>query len=147
MIKLIFIISSEVIFPMSISRKSSSSQIIKGCWLFLGCLALALGTIGIFLPLLPTVPFYMLTLFCFAKGSARLHRWFLQSDLYKKHVADFMEKKSMPLKSKAAVMSTVTIMMAFACWMMQEAPWAQLVVAAVWVIHVLYFIFVIKTEA
>ena len=36
-------------------------------WLVLGCLCLGLGTVGIVLPILPTVPFYMATLFCFAK--------------------------------------------------------------------------------
>ena len=89
----------------------------------------------------------MLTLFCFAKGSARLHRWFQQSDLYKKHLAEFLEKKSLPLKTKAVIMSTVTIMMAFAVWIM-DASWpASLVVAMIWCIHVLYFLFAIKTES
>ena len=61
-------------------------RFIKAGWLTLGFLSLALGTAGIVLPLLPTVPFYMLTVFCFAKGSNRLHDWFRQSDLYKKHL-------------------------------------------------------------
>lgn len=122
-------------------------RIFQACWLALGFASLAAGTIGIFLPILPTVPFYMLTLFCFAKGSARLHRWFQQSDLYKKHLADFLEKKSLPVKTKAVIMSTVTIMMAFAVWIM-DASWpASLVVAMVWCIHVLYFLFAIKTES
>lgn len=127
-------------------RAAPWHRIFQACWLALGFASLALGTIGIFLPILPTVPFYMLTLFCFAKGSARLHRWFQQSDLYKKHLADFLEKKSMPLKAKAVIMSTVTIMMAFAVWIM-DASWpASLVVAIIWYIHVLYFLFAIKTE-
>ena len=122
-------------------------RIFQACWLALGFASLAAGTIGIFLPILPTVPFYMLTLFCFAKGSARLHRWFQQSDLYKKHLADFLEKKSLPVKTKAVIMSTVTIMMAFAVWSM-DASWpAILVVAMIWCVHVLYFLFAIKTES
>lgn len=52
-------------------------RFIKVGWLTLGFLSLALGTAGIVLPLLPTVPFYMLTVFCFAKGSNRLHEWLL----------------------------------------------------------------------
>ena len=42
-------------------------------WIVLGFLCLGFGTIGIVLPILPTVPFYMATLFCFAKSSERLH--------------------------------------------------------------------------
>ena len=46
---------------------------LKIFWILLGFLCLGLGTIGIVLPILPTVPFYMATLFCFAKSSERLH--------------------------------------------------------------------------
>ena len=47
-------------------------------WIILGFLCLGFGTIGIVLPILPTVPFYMATLFCFAKSSERLHSWFIE---------------------------------------------------------------------
>ena len=41
----------------------------KAFFVALGCISLALGTIGIALPILPTVPFYLLTAFCFANRS------------------------------------------------------------------------------
>lgn len=41
---------------------------IRYVWMALGILCLVLGTIGVVLPILPTVPFYMATVFCFAKG-------------------------------------------------------------------------------
>ena len=63
--------------------------------MILGFLCLGLGTVGIVLPILPTVPFYMATVFCFAKSSDRLDRWFLGTQLYKKHLENFVEKKTM----------------------------------------------------
>ena len=51
----------------------------KIIWITLGCLCLILGTIGIVLPVLPTVPFYMLTGFCFARSSPKLLNWFYQT--------------------------------------------------------------------
>ena len=65
-------------------------KIKKIIFVILGCVSLALGTIGIFLPILPTVPFYLLTLFFFANSSQRLHRWFLGTRLYEKHLAPYI---------------------------------------------------------
>ena len=52
----------------------------------LGCICLALGTVGVFLPILPTTPFYLLTVFFFANSSQKLHDWFLGTELYQKHL-------------------------------------------------------------
>ena len=49
----------------------------KLLWLAAGWLSLAAGFVGIFLPLLPTVPFVLLAAFCFSRGSARCERWLL----------------------------------------------------------------------
>ena len=51
--------------------------VVRYVFLTIGAISFALGTAGIVLPLLPTVPFYMLTLFCLARGSERLPTMFL----------------------------------------------------------------------
>ena len=66
---------------------------LKIVWIVLGFLCLGLGTVGIVLPILPTVPFYMATLFCFAKSSKKLHDWFMGTNLYKKHLDSFVQKR------------------------------------------------------
>ena len=50
---------------------------IRILWIILGFISLGLGTVGIALPILPTVPFYLATVFCFAKSLKRLHDWFI----------------------------------------------------------------------
>lgn len=114
-------------------------------WVFAGFISLGLGSIGIVLPILPTVPFYMLTVFCFAKSSKKLHSWFLGTKLYKKHLESFVQKREMTIKTKVTIMSTVTIVMAVGFIMMKNVPIGRICLMVVWICHIVYFFGKIKT--
>ena len=111
---------------------------IRYVWMALGILCLVLGTIGVVLPILPTVPFYMATVFCFAKGSKTLHDWFLGTSLYKKHLESFAKEKAMTKKTKRSIITMVTILMAIGFIMMNNVPIGRVVLVIVWIFHFLY---------
>lgn len=111
----------------------------------LGCISLALGVIGIVLPILPTVPFFLLTAFCFAKSSEQLHSWFLGTTMYKKYIGSYMKRKGMTLKAKLMLIGTVTAIMLPGFLMMGRVPVGRIIMAVVWVGHIVYFGFIVKT--
>ena len=117
----------------------------KAFFVVLGCLGLGLGALGAVLPLLPAFPFLMLAAFCFAKSSEKLHNWFVSTKLYKKNLESFVQGKGMTVKTKIRIMITVTILMSIGFIMMHAVPVGRIILGFVWIFHVLYFIFGIKT--
>ncbi len=87
-------------------------------WLVVGLLALALGALGVALPLLPTTPFVLVAAFAFAQSSETLHQWLLDHDIFgplienwRRHGAISRRAKVVSVISMAAVLG-ISIAMA-----------------------------------
>ena len=61
-------------------------------FIVLGCISLVFVGIGVALPMIPYFPFLMLSTFCFAKSSKRLHNWIINTKLYKKNLESFRKR-------------------------------------------------------
>ena len=117
----------------------------KVIYITVGCIGLALGAVGAVLPLLPAFPFLLLAAICFGKSSERLDRWFKNTKLYKNNLESFVKGQGMTWKTKIKIMITVTVLMTIGFVMMNQVVVGRIVLACVWVFHIIYFIFGVKT--
>ncbi|MBQ5332607.1 MAG: YbaN family protein [Oscillospiraceae bacterium] len=116
----------------------------KVIYVIVGCIGLGLGALGAVLPLLPAFPFLMLAAFCFARSSEKLDSWFRSTKLYKNNLESFVQGRGMTKKTKVKIMITVTVLMSVGFVMMGRVPVGRIVLACVWVFHIIYFAFGVK---
>ena len=82
---------------------------IKILYIIGGCLSLVLGIIGIFLPVLPTTPFLLLSATLFVHSSPRLYHWLLNQKHLGTYIRNFKERRSITLRTKIISVSMVWI--------------------------------------
>lgn len=91
-----------------------------------GCLAVTLGVIGIFLPLLPTTPFLLLAAACFFRSSPRLYEWLIRHKHMGPYIRNFREHRAIPLKAKIVSVSMVWVTMLFTAFGVVPQLWLRL---------------------
>ncbi|MGM9940667.1 MAG: YbaN family protein [Bulleidia sp.] len=113
----------------------------------IGLVSMGLGTLGIVLPVLPTVPFYLLAVYCFARSSQKLHDWFVSTKLYHDHLESYVKKEGMRKGTKIRIIGMVTVLMVCGLYLMLRKslyiPCA--ILAVVWIAHIIYFGFRVRT--
>ncbi|PCF43725.1 YbaN family protein [Staphylococcus delphini] len=76
-----------------------------------------LGFAGTVLPLLPTTPFLLVAVLCFAKSSDRFHDWLIQTKVYQAYVEDFRKYRGYTMKKKIQLLISLYIVVGFSIWM------------------------------
>ncbi len=81
-----------------------------------GFVSLALGILGVFLPLLPTTPFILLAAACFSRSSDRFYRWITSHPRYGQMVANYLAGEGLPKKTKVLAISLLWASILFGCF-------------------------------
>jgi uncharacterized protein len=110
----------------------------KVIYVTLGFFFLGLGILGVILPVLPTTPFLLLTVYFFAKGSKKFHDWFTQTKLYKKHLENFILNKTMTRKQKWTLMIFVDSIILIS-FLMVPLIWVRILLVLLIVFKYIYF--------
>lgn len=117
-----------------------SHTIVRWLWIIAGSISLALGIIGIFLPLLPTTPFLLLTAACYARGSERLHNWLLNNKLFGKYIRNYREGKGIPARSKVLALPLLWLTIGFSIFYVIPILIVQIILLAIATLVSIYII-------
>ena len=101
------ILDADPSAPLAASRETERP--VRYLWVSGGLVALLLGLIGAFLPVLPTTPFLLLAAACFSRGSPRLHRWIREHPRFGPLVCDWEEYRAISLRAKRLAISMLVI--------------------------------------
>ena len=91
--------------------KTVSSSVKKGIYFIVGGISLAAGIVGVFLPVVPTTPFVLLSAWCFFRSSEKLYEWVVSNETFGPTIENYQEGRGITQKTriKAIVMMWLTI--------------------------------------
>jgi len=107
---------------------------VRLAFVLLGCLFVALGVAGAFLPLLPTTPFMLLAAACFARASTRFYNWLLNTRAFGPSILEWRVHRSIPYRVKLLAIGMMAITLSISIvWIVKDA-WLQALCAALGVL-------------
>ncbi|MGV2928451.1 YbaN family protein [Macrococcus capreoli] len=112
--------------------------------LSVGVIATILGFVGAFMPLLPTTPFLLLAVFCFARSSDAFHNWLIKTKVYQSYVQEFYERGGYTLKKKFQLLFSVVIVVGLSIYFVDHL-YVKIGLAVMLVMQVIVLFTLVKT--
>ncbi len=103
----------------------------KGIFVVAGTISLGLGAVGVFLPILPTTPFLLLSAACYYKGSERMHRWLLSNKLFGSYIRNYKGGKGISQMGKIFTLFLLWITICYSALFMVNNYIVQIVLFAI----------------
>lgn len=105
--------------------KVLGNPIIRRMIFIFGWFSLAMGVIGIFLPLLPTTPFVLLAAACFARSSPKFYAWITSHPHFGPPIANYLAGNGLPLKAKLMAVGLLWVSVGFTSLILVSLIWAK----------------------
>jgi uncharacterized membrane protein YbaN (DUF454 family) len=109
-----------------------------------GTLCVALGILGMFLPVLPTTPFLLLAAICYARSSKRFYNWLMTNRWFGAYIRNYREGRGITLKQKVLTISLLWLTIGYAAWFVLSLWWVKLILFGI-AIGVTFHLIRIKT--
>ncbi len=104
-----------------------SNQLLRGILIIAGTIFLGFGIIGIFLPILPTTPFLLLSAACYARSSKRFYNWLMNNKWFGNYIKNYREGGGIPLKFKIFTISLLWITILFSIYYVINNFWIEII--------------------
>ena len=96
----------------------------RGVYFSIGATSVALGVIGIFVPLWPTTCFLLLAGWCFARSSPRAERWLHENRLFGRYLADYRERGIISPRVRQTSLAVLWIFIGISAFLLASRLWA-----------------------
>jgi uncharacterized membrane protein YbaN (DUF454 family) len=96
-----------------------------------GTVAVVLGLLGIFVPMLPTTPFLLLAAVCYGHSSPRFYRWLLENRWLGDYIRNYREGRGIPLVQKVLSISLLWLTMGYTVWFVASAWWLRVLLLSI----------------
>ena len=126
------------------SLKKTKNRLIKILLIIAGLMFLVTGSIGIFVPILPTTPFLILAALCFIRSSERLYNWTLTNRIFGKYLKGYLEKKGIPLGVKLFTLFLLWFTILLSAIFFIDILWVRIILIII-AVSVTIHLFMIKT--
>jgi len=127
--------------PKAPDSKLKKQRIVRYLLLVAGTISLTLGAVGIFLPILPTTPFLLLSAACYLRSSERMHKWLMDNRWFGEYIKNYQAGRGIPIKTKIIAISTMWIAILYSTFFVVDeilvAQIALLVIAAGVSVHLI----------
>lgn len=110
---------------------NAPTHVKRGLLIVTGVLMLTLGALGAVLPLLPTTPFLLLALTCFARSCPPLERWLINHPRFGTPLRNWRRHRAIPAKAKAVAVASMVLSYAFVLIAADPGPGLQLGLALI----------------
>lgn len=97
----------------------------------IGSVSLALGIMGIFLPVLPTTPFLLLSAALYMRSSQRLYDWLMSHKHLGPYIKNFREHKALPLRVKIVSVTMVWATLLYCAFVVAKEWWMSVMFIAI----------------
>ena len=102
----------------------------KALLIFTGTVCVALGVLGMFLPLLPTTVFLLMAAYCYSRSSERFHTWLLTNRLFGPYITNYKSGKGISIRQKVSTISILWLSIGASIWLI-GGFWITLLLLAI----------------